>query len=156
MAKNSYRAPKSITDEEMSAILAYASVHDDKAASEKFNVSCRTLQRRRKAIADGKAPALAKLVEIQKKEALKRTGDLLVHVWEAGLKALCERIQARGEDRMVDRDLTGAIHILGNQRVVRDSLLDGPDSADSEDATLAEASGREAASKAASKAPSLH
>lgn len=139
--KRKGRRPKSIPVSEMAMILAYAELHDDEAASEKFNISTRTLLRRRKAIKEGKAPELAELVKTQKAYAEERCRDLLVETWEKGLKALAERIEARGEDRMNDRDLTGAIHILGNQRVVRDAVQDddGSFGADSEGSEAQEA-----------------
>jgi hypothetical protein len=117
------RPPKRIAVEEMATILAYADLESDKAASDRFQVSSRTLQRYRAELRAGKDPSLAALVDQKKSQAAKRCEDLLVNVYERGLRALGLRIDDAGaETRMKDRDLVGAIHILGNQLVTRDVL----------------------------------
>jgi hypothetical protein len=108
----------------MASALAYARLHCDKAASEKYNVSVRTLQRKRSSIEAGNELELAALVTDQKREATERCKDLLTHTHEQALRALCLRFDLSGEQRMTDRDLVGAIKILGSQRTQRDVFLE--------------------------------
>lgn len=119
------RPPKRIAPEELASILAYAELESDKAASERFNISSRTLQRYRAELRAGERPDLAALVDQKKSQTTKLCEDLLASVYERGLVALGRRIEDTGtETRMKDRDLVGAIHILGNQLVTRDALTD--------------------------------
>ncbi len=122
--KGSTRPPKTIPVEEMAAALAYARLHSDAEAAQKFRVSVRTLQRKRAAVEKGTDPELAELVAEKKKEATERCRDLLTDTYEHGLRALAKRFELTGEERMKDRDLVGALHILGNQRIGRDALSD--------------------------------
>lgn len=117
------RPPKRIPLEELASILAFADLESDKAAAERFSVSERTLQRYRAEVRAGRNPKLAELVEQRKRQTTERCADLLVSVYEKGLTALGRRIEdAAAESRMKDRDLVGAIHILGNQLVTRNVL----------------------------------
>lgn len=124
MTKRTRRPPKPITPEELASILAYAELQGDKAASDKFNISIRSLQRHRHQLRSGARPDLAGLVAERKSVASKRCEDLLLSIYERGLNALGLRIDdTQAETRMKDRDLVGAIHILGNQMVTRDVLI---------------------------------
>jgi hypothetical protein len=117
------RPPKAIPTEELAGILAYAELHGDKAAAAQFSVSARTLQRYREGMRAGRHPELAALVDQKKAGAAKQCADLLVETYERGLQALARRIDDTGtETRMKDRDLVGAVHILGNQLVTRNAL----------------------------------
>lgn len=117
------RPPKAIAPEELATILAYAALHSDKDACEKFGVSARTLQRYRADLRSGKHPSLAALVEQKKQLAIERCEDRLQRVYERALDALEKRFAEEGlETRMTGRELVGAIHILGNQLVTRQAL----------------------------------
>lgn len=119
------RPPKSIPLDELASILAYADLQSDKAAADKFGVSERTLQRYRARVRSGAHPQLAELVEQRKYQTAERCANLLVEVYEKGLAALGRRIEdSAAESRMKDRDLVGAIHILGNQLVTRKVLIE--------------------------------
>jgi len=117
------RPRKAVDPAELAAILTFAELHGDKAASEQFGVSCRTLQRYRAELRAGRHPALAALVAQKKTDTAQRFEDQLTGVYERGLEALRRRIDDTGQDtRMKDRDLIGAVHILGNQLVTRRAL----------------------------------
>jgi hypothetical protein len=107
----------------MAEALAYGQLFGDSAASEKFGISIRTIQRRRSEIAKGQKPELAAIVAQNAKIATMRSRDLLTETYEAALKALAERIAARDKsDRMKDYNLIGAIGILGSQKMTRDMV----------------------------------
>jgi hypothetical protein len=128
MAARRRRPPKAIAPEELATILAYAELHSDKDACERFGVSARTLQRHRAELRSGKHPALAALVAEKKQLAVERCEDRLEQVYQAALDALQKRIADDGlETRMSGRELVGAIHILGNQLVTRKALTGDDD-----------------------------
>lgn len=159
MTRRKKRPPKAIPAAELATILAYADLHSDKAASAQFGVSCRTLQRHRARLRAGARPELAALVDENKREATSRCQDLLLGVYERGLAALARRIDDTDKDtRMRDRDLVGAIHILGNQLVTRNVLIadDLPAGHDREGAPAAGAGPASPGPAPGSSRPSLH
>ncbi len=125
------RPRKSIPNEELAAILAFATANGDKAASQKFGVSCRTLQRHREAIRAGRVPELAALVAENNQRVSKECQDLLTSTYEKALRALAKRIDS-GD--MKDWNLIGAVQTLGSQRLTRDLTQEGlsPDQDDAE------------------------
>jgi hypothetical protein len=124
MAKRKPKRPPNKPHHDMAEALAYGQLFGDSAASEKFSISIRTIQRRRSEIAKGQKPELAAIVAQNAKIATMRSRDLLTDTYEAALKALAERIAARDKcDRMKDYNLIGAIGILGSQKMTRDMVM---------------------------------
>lgn len=113
------RPRKAIDPAEIAMILAYGDRHGDKQAAAQFNVSPRTLQRYRAAIRDNKAPELAALVAEQKREAVERCQDLLAETYEKALLRLQEVLP-----KAKPREVIGAVKIVGDLMITRNSLLD--------------------------------
>ena len=116
MAKKT-RPPKTIPVEEVAAVLACAELHTDKVAAQQFNVSERTIQRRRREMLSGDCPELASLVAAKRREATKRCQDLLTETFEHSLKRLQQVLPAAE-----CRDVVGAVKILGELQIVKKSL----------------------------------
>jgi hypothetical protein len=113
------RKPKRLPDEELAAILAHASLHDAKSASERFHVSLRSIQRWKAELRAGKLPGVASLVAEQKQKALERSTDLLTETFDMSLRALQTKLP-----EMTGRQIVGACKILGELRQGRDFLTE--------------------------------
>lgn len=118
------RRPKVVEPNEIAAILAYASLHDDKAAAGQFKVSPRTIQRWRSALRAGSLPEVAKLVATQRTEAIERNQDLLVETLDKFLRQLQTKVEGFTNEELID-----GCKMLGELRQGRDFLnedVDGP------------------------------
>jgi hypothetical protein len=150
MSKPSRRTRR-VDDATMATALAYAELHDDKAASKKFGIAIRTLQRRRADVKAGKADGLAELVADQKQVAVERCADLLTETFELGLRKLSALLTEPDDDeeddgapgspvaarkskkrRITPREVIGAVKILGELRMTRNMLNEGDDDDDGE------------------------
>lgn len=124
MGKPKKRPPKSIDMEEMATILSYAELHGDKAAAAEFNVSTRTLQRRRAKMREGNDDSMVALVAQHKGQALERCSDLLTNTYEAALRRLHDVLPGATVEESIS-----AVQMLGELHISRKAILgvDGDD-----------------------------
>jgi hypothetical protein len=103
--------------ETIAAALALEATQGAKAACEAFNVSRRSLQRYKRAIAEQPSSHLAQCVARAKVKSLARVDDLLTSAWEMILK----RLQMLVPDADMDQTLEAA-KVIGELRLTRDAL----------------------------------
>lgn len=125
------RPTKSMDVVEVAAALTFGDAYGDNAAAERYGVSARTLQRYRQRIREGSAPELAVLVAEKRAAVAAKHRDQLDEVFGEMLTALKKRVQDT-QNPMLDRDLVGAIKIVGDQRTTRDALDLGDDEFESD------------------------
>lgn len=110
--KKKYRSTAKIPDEEMAGILAYADQHGAPKAAEHFNISKRSIDRRRRDIREGKSPSLAKVVDRLKRNALERNQDLLTEAYEVVLTQIKKKApRAQFPDLVKGAKELGDLHV---------------------------------------------
>lgn len=140
------RPPKPIDDHELSIILTYARRHGTKSASERFDVSDRTIQRRMAAMREGKLPVVAKLVDEREAQSLERCASVLDETYEHLLQELQSRAKTATTSELIE-----AVRTVGELQVSIKVLTDGedePEQVDRQGASSASAAGRAAGATA--------
>ncbi len=116
------RPTKRIDAQELATILSYGDLHGDKAASAKFGVSLRTIQRRRAELKTGANAKLAGLVVEAKGRSLEPVTDLLTKTYEAALTRLDQLLPTADFDQTVS-----AFRALGDLHLARQALTSDDD-----------------------------
>lgn len=108
---------RKLDPQELAVMIAYGDRHGDAAAAAKYGCNRRTLQRYRRAMREGRAPELSRLVAQQKAVALDRCIDLLTETYELALRRLQEVLPEATPHHVI-----GAVKIVGELALTRDAL----------------------------------
>lgn len=110
---------RKLSDAELAAILAFAKLNGNDKASKRFKLATRTLERHWSRVRNGRAPALAALVEEAASETARKHADLLAETLEKTLK----RIQKLLPDASIT-ECTKVAETLGELTIQRDFIGD--------------------------------
>lgn len=120
-SKRHRKARKMRSEAELAPIIVFASLHGAKRAATEFDISERTITRKRGLIGKGKLPKLAELVLKADEENSRKHADKLDAAYD---KALTE-LEAKLSGATVE-ELTEAVKVLADARLNRQVMLDEP------------------------------